>query len=76
MVWWESPQDDGGVEIDNYTLTLYQEDQILFQTITESLEYSFSLNYSTSYSITTTATNCAGTTSPVSLSITKGEMCC
>ena len=73
MVWWETPQNDGGVEIYNYTLSLYQEDQTVFQTATQSLELSLSLNYSTNYSITITATNCAGTSSPVSLTSMQGE---
>ena len=73
MVWWESPQYDGGVEIDNYTLFLYQEDQIVFQTTNQSLGLSLSLIYSTNYSITITATNCAGTSSPVSLTSMQGE---
>ena len=73
MVWWESPQDNGGVEIENYILSLYQEDQTVFQTTTQSLELSLSLNYSTNYSITLTATNCAGNSSPVSLTSMQGE---
>ncbi|CAI8047560.1 hypothetical protein GBAR_LOCUS26290, partial [Geodia barretti] len=67
VVGWESPRDDGGVEIDNYTLSLYQEDQTVVQTTTESLELPLSLDYSTVYSIIITANNCAGSSSPVSL---------
>ncbi|CAI8025872.1 hypothetical protein GBAR_LOCUS14918, partial [Geodia barretti] len=67
VVGWESPRDDGGVEIDNYTLSLHQEDQTVVQTTTESLELRLSLDYSTVYSIIITANNCAGTSYPVSL---------
>ena len=57
------------MKVDNYTLSLYQEDQTFFQTTTQSLELSLSLNYSTNYSITITATNCAGTSSSESLTM-------
>jgi hypothetical protein len=67
VVGWERPRDDGGVEIDNYTLSLYQEDQAVVQTTTESLELPLSLDYSTVYSITITTNNCAGSSYPVSL---------
>ena len=73
VVGWESPRDDGGVEIDNYTLSLYQEDQTVVQTTTESLELPLSLDYSTVYSIIITADNCAGSSSPVSLTSMQGR---
>ncbi|CAI8023424.1 hypothetical protein GBAR_LOCUS13695, partial [Geodia barretti] len=68
VVGWESPRDDGGVEIDNYTPSLYQEDQTVVQTTTESLELPLSLDYSTVYSIIITANNCAGSWLPVAIS--------
>ena len=73
VVGWESPRDDGGVEIDNYTLSLHQEDQTVVQTTTESLELPLSLDYSTVYSIIITANNCAGSSYPVSLTSMEGE---
>ena len=74
VVGWESPRDDGGVEIDNYTLSLYQEDQTVLQTTTESLELPLSLDYSTVYSGIITANNCAGSSYPASLTSMEGEL--
>ena len=57
---WESPRDAGGVEIDNYTLSLLHNDQSLSETTTHSLDLTLTLNYSTTYTILITASNCAG----------------
>ena len=62
------------MEIDNYTLSLYQEDQTVLQTTTESLELTLSLYYSTVYSIIITANNCAGSSYPASLTSMEGEL--
>ena len=72
-VQWKPPRDDGGVPIDNYTLSLYSDHSILSQTATtDSLELTLTLNYSTNYSITITASNCAGSSS-LSFNIAEGE---
>ena len=61
------------MEIDNYTLSLYQEDQTVVQTTTESLELPLTLDYSTVYSIIITTNNCAGSSYPVSLTSMECE---
>ena len=72
-VQWKPPRDDGGVRIDNYTLTLYSGHSILSQTATtDSLELTLTLNYSTNYSITIAASNCAGSSS-LSFNIAESE---
>ena len=72
---WERPQDDGGVEIDNYTLSLHQEDhQTMYQTTTESLELPLPLHYSPVYSLSITANNCAGTSPPVTVTSMEGRL--
>ena len=74
MVRWERPQHDGGVEIDDYTLSLHQEDhQTVYQTTTESLELPLPLHYSTVYSLSITANNCAGTSPPVTVTSMEGK---
>ena len=72
-VQWKPPKDDGGVPIDNYTLSLYSDHSILSQTATtDSLELTLTLNYSTNYSIIITASNCAGSSS-LSFTTAEGE---
>ena len=73
-VQWKPPRDDGGVPIDNYTLSLYSDLSILSQTATtDFLELTLTLNYSTNYSITITASNCAGFSS-LSFTIAEGKV--
>ena len=57
-----------------YTLSLHQEDhQTVYQTTTESLELPLPLHYSTVYSLSITANNCAGTSPPVALNSMEGK---
>ena len=61
----------------SYTLSLHQEGeedhQTVYQTTTESLELPLPLHYSTVYSLSITANNCAGTSPPVALNSMEGK---
>ena len=72
-VQWLAPRYDGGVDIDNYILVLIHDDITLYQTTTtDTVEAITSLNYSTNYTISLIAKNCAGTNA-TKLTIREGK---
>ena len=60
-VQWQTPSDDGGVGISNYTLTLTSDGGGLIRMETTNVtERVLSLNYTTTYSLYVRAHNCVG----------------
>ena len=77
-VQWQTPSDDGGVGISNYTLTLSStlssDGGALTIMETSNTEENFHhLNYTTNYSIAVTANNCIGNSYSKSLDILEGS---
>ena len=70
-VQWQTPSDDGGVGISNYTLTLTSDDDTIEEG-TVSLNYMLSLNYSTNYTVVILANNCFGSSHSTALVIIQG----
>ena len=70
---WFSPSDDGP-EVTNYTITLQDENDVIYsETVSyDVLEYPLYLNYSTNYSVSVFATNCKGTSRSTYQTIFKG----
>ena len=70
---WLYPSDDGGATIDNYTFKLYQNDALIEILNTSILEYYVvDLNYTTNYSVSISAMNCAGAGNPIMQHIFEG----
>ena len=70
-VQWQTPSDDGGVRISNYTLTLTSDGGESRMETTNMTERVLSFNYITTYSVSVRAHNCAGSsnsTSPIHVS--------
>ena len=71
---WQYPSDDGGAIIDNYTFKLYQNDALIEILNTSILEYNVvDLNYTTNYSVSISAVNCAGAGNPIMQHIFEGK---
>ena len=71
---WQYPSDDGGAIIDNYTFKLYHNDALIEILNTSILEYYFvGLNYTTNYSVSISAMNCAGAGNPIMQHIFEGK---
>ena len=70
---WNSPSDDGP-EVTNYTITLQDEDDVIYsETVSKNiLEYPLYLNYSINYSVPVFATNCKGTSRSTYQTMFKG----
>ena len=70
---WETPKFDGGVDIKKYTIVLSNSDDIILEMSTsDTMTDIHHLNYSTNYSFTLIASNCAGNSTTV-LTILEGE---
>ena len=66
-VQWQTPSDDGGVGISNYTLTLTSDGgELIKMETTNVTERELSLNYTTTYSLHVRAHNCVGSSNPSS----------
>ena len=72
-VQWQTPSDDGGVGISNYTLTLASDALTIMKTTINTAENIHDLNYNTSYSIAVAARNCVGSSTFTSLDMMQGE---
>ena len=73
-VQWQTPSDDGGVGISNYTLTLTSDGGALKIIDTSNTAENFHhLNYTTNYSIAVTANNCVGNSYSTFLDILEGS---
>ena len=72
-VQWQTPSDNGGVGISNYTLTITSDAFMIMKTTINTAENIHDLNYNTSYSIAVAARNCVGTSTFTSLDIIQGE---
>ena len=60
-VQWETPKFDGGVDIKKYTVVLSNGDDVILEMSTnDTVTDIHHLNYSTNYSFTLIASNCAG----------------
>ena len=72
-VQWETPKFDGGVDIKKYTVVLSNGDDVILEMFTnDTVSDIHHLNYSTNYSLTLIASNCAGN-STIMLTILEGE---
>ena len=72
-VQWKTPKFDGGVHIKKYTIVLSNGDDIILEMSTnDTVTDIHDLNYSTNYSFTLIASNCAGN-STIMLTIFEGE---
>ena len=72
-VQWKTPKFDGGVDIKKYIAVLSNgDDDILEMSTTDTVSDIHHLNYSTNYSFTLIASNCAGN-STIMLTILEGE---
>ena len=65
-VQWQTPSDDGGVGISNYTLTLTSDGGESRTKTTNMTERVLLFNYTTTYSVSVRASNCAGSSNPSS----------
>ena len=73
IVQWETPKFDGGVDIKKYTVVLSNGDDVILEMSTnDTVSYIHHLNYSTNYSFTLIASNCAGNSTTM-LTIFEGE---
>ena len=72
-VQWQTPSDDGGVGISNYTLTLTsQEETLLHKGIDIEYQNLFSLLYNREYLILLSSNNCMGESDVATASISYG----
>ena len=76
-VQWQTPSDDGGVGISNYTLTLTSDGgELIRMETTNVTERVLSLNYTTTYSLYVRAHNCVGSSNPSStLTLSQCQFC-
>ena len=65
-VQWQNPSDDGGVGISNYTLTITSDGRESRTETTNVTERVLLFNYTTTYSVSVRASNCAGSSTPSS----------
>ena len=72
-VQWQTPSDDGGVGISNYTLTLTSDVLMIMKTTINTAENIHDLNYNTNYSVAVAARNCVGSSTFTSLDMMQGE---
>ena len=75
-VQWQTPSDDGGVGISNYTLTLTSvssEGDLARSERTVFNPKILFLNYTTNYSVVVTANNCVGNSSSSILVLSQGQ---
>ena len=72
-VQWQTPSDDGGVGISNYTLTVTSDALMIMKITINTAENIHDLNYNTRYSIAVAARNCVGTSTFTSLDMMQGE---
>ena len=74
-VQWQTPSDDGGVGISNYTLTLTSDGgELIRMDTSNTTENFYHLNYTTNYSIAVTANNCIRNSYSTSLDILEGVL--
>ena len=72
-VQWETPKFDGGVDIEKYTVVLSNGDDVILEMFTnDTVSDIHHLNYSTNYSFTLIASNCAGSSTTM-MTIFEGE---
>ena len=70
---WETPKFDGGVDIKKYTVALSNGDDVILEMSTnDTVTDIHHLNYSTNYSFTLIASNCAGN-STIMMTFFEGE---
>ena len=74
VVQWSYPRSDGGAPVDNYTVTLVGP-QAVHLSATTSIQpvATFTLAYNKEYTVSISATNCAGTGRTVSPNISQSE---
>ena len=69
-VQWQTPSDDGGVGISNYTLTLSSDGgELMTMDTSNTAENFYRLNYTTNYSMAVTVNSSIGNTCSYSTSV-------